>query len=63
MGINDPYISTESILYYVFVSLDVRTGVIRVLVLFLLVRENQDKGVTKWGTMLVFVYKIDREDR
>ena len=27
---------------------------------FILVRENQDKGVTKRGTMLVFVYKIDK---
>ena len=26
----------------------------------IIVRENQDKGVTKRGTMLVFVYKIDK---
>ena len=27
---------------------------------FILVRENQDKGVTKRGTTLVSVYKIDK---
>ena len=31
-----------------------------ILTLFAIVRENQDKGVTKRGTMLLFVYKIDK---